>query len=112
MIYTHVTQKSLRDIKTDSIKNTKIIELLTSKKLLEKLYLNMENNKYESINSSDKFEWNKASLIVELNFTHNWNGVNQVYIPINDKKQAKELIKSIRKIFDSDFCFKKLKRNL
>tara|TARA_R100000963_G_C4592327_1_gene69067 strand:- start:126 stop:641 length:516 start_codon:yes stop_codon:yes gene_type:complete len=107
-----LTMEQCGDIKTDSIKNLKIIEILTSKKLLDKLYLNMESNEYESINSSDKFEWNKANLIVELNFTHNWKGVNQVYIPINNKKQAKELIKSICKIFDSDFCFRKLKRNL
>lgn len=107
-----LTMEQCGDIKTDSIKNSKIIEILNSKHLLDKLYLNMENNEYESINSSDKFEWNKANLIVELNFTQNWKGVNQVYIPISNKKQAKKLIKSICKIFESDFCFRKLKRNL
>jgi hypothetical protein len=107
-----LTMEQCGDIKTDSIKNSKIIEILTWKKLLDKLYLNMGNNEYESISSSENFEWNKANLIVELNFTHNWNVVNQVYIPINDKTQARELIKSISKIFESDYCFKKLMRNL
>ncbi len=67
---------------------------------------------YLSINSSGKFDWDKANLIVELNFTQIWDGIHQVYIPINNKKTAKEIITSISDIFESDYCFKKLKRNL
>ncbi|EZH73793.1 hypothetical protein ATO12_17830 [Aquimarina atlantica] len=93
-----LTIEQCGDIKTDSIKSSKIIEILSSGKLLDKLYLNMENNKYESINSSDKFEWNKANLIVELNFTHNWNSANKVYIPINNKTQTRQRGFAIRVI--------------
>lgn len=107
-----LTIEQCGDIKTDSIKNSKIIKVLNSKNLLKTLYLNMENNEYVSINSSEKFEWDKASLIITLNFSQNWEGISQVYIPINNKKKAKELIKLISDIFESDYCFKKLKRNL
>ena len=107
-----LTMEQCGDIKTDSEINSKIIDILISKNLLEKLYLYMENNEYVSINSPDKFLWNKEALIVELNFTHNWRGVNQVYIPINDKKQAKELIKLIQSLFNKDYCFNKLIRKL
>ncbi len=67
---------------------------------------------YLSINSLEKFDWGKASLILELNFRKNWKGIHRVYISINKKKKAKELIKSISDIFESDYCFRKLKRNL
>ncbi|WP_405567733.1 hypothetical protein [Polaribacter sp. Asnod6-C07] len=72
----------------------------------------MENNNFESIESNEKFEWNKAKLIINLNFSNDINELNQVYIPIMNKKEAKELIKSICPIFESDFCFKKLKRKI
>ena len=107
-----LTMEQCGDIKTDSIKNSKIIKVLNSRNLLKTLYLNMENNEYVSINSSEKFDWGKASLILELNFTKNWKGIHRVYISINNKKKAKELIKSISDIFESDYCFRKLKRNL
>lgn len=107
-----LTMEQCGDIKTDSIKNSKIIKVLNSRNLLTTLYLNMENNEYVSINSSGKFDWDKANLIVELNFTQIWDGIHQVYIPINNKKTAKEIITSISDIFESDYCFKKLKRNL
>lgn len=107
-----LTREQCGDIKTDSIKNSKIIGLLNSKNLLSKLFLKMENNEYENINSVDKFEWNKAKLIIELNFSNDWTKLNQVYIPIFNKKQAKQVIKNISKIFDSDYCFHKLKRKI
>jgi hypothetical protein len=107
-----LTKEQCGDIKTDSLKNSKIIKILESKKLLEKLYVEMENNNYESINSSEKFEWKDAKLVINLNFSDESDVFNQVYIPIMNKKKAKELIKSISPIFESDFCFKKLKRKL
>ena len=107
-----LTEEQCGDIKTNEIKNRKILEILESKKLLKKLYAEMENNNYENIESSEKFDWNKAKLIINLNFSNDFNVLNQVYIPIMSKKKAKELIKSICPIFESEFCFRKLKRKL
>jgi hypothetical protein len=107
-----LTEEQCGDIKTNEIKNGKILEILESKKLLEKFYVEMENNNFESLESNEKLEWNKAKLIINLNFSNDINSLNQVYIPIMNKKQAKELIKLIYPIFESDFCFRKLKRRL
>ena len=107
-----LTEEQCGDIKTNEIKNRKILEILESKKLLKKLYAEMENNNYENIESSEKFDWNKAKLIINLNFSNDFNVLNQVYIPIMSKKKAKELIKLICPIFKSEFCFRKLKRKL
>ena len=100
------------DIKTDSLRNSKILKILESNKLLDNLYVQMDKNNYSSLNSNEEFEWNKMHMVIDLSSSQKWDGLYQVYIPIKDKKQAKELIKSISKIFDSDYCFKKLKRKL
>jgi len=100
------------DIKTDSLRNSKILKILESNKLLDNLYVQMDKNNYSSLNSNKEFEWNKMQMVIDLSSSQKWDGLYQVYIPIKDKKQAKELIKSISKIFDSDYCFKKLKRKL
>ncbi|WP_299137031.1 hypothetical protein [uncultured Tenacibaculum sp.] len=107
-----LTEEQCGDIKTNELRNRKILEILESKKLLEKFYVEMENNSFESIESNEKFEWNKTKLIINLNFSNDISELNQVYIPIMNKKEAKELIKSICPIFESDFCFKKLNRKL
>lgn len=107
-----LTEEQCGDIKTNELKNGKILEILEYKNLLKKFYVEMENNNFESIESNEKFEWNKAKLIINLNFSNDINELNQVYIPIMNKKEAKELIKSICPIFESDFCFKKLKRKI
>lgn len=117
-IYTEIwevedlSQEQCGDIKTDEAKNSEIIKLLNKRRLLDKLYLEMENNQYEMIGSNEKFKWNETQLIIELNFNHYSELINQVYIPINNRKQAKDIIRLFKKIFDSDYCFKKLKRTL
>ena len=100
------------DIKTDSLRNSKILKILESNKLLDNLYVQMDKNNYSSLNSKDEFEWNKMKMVISLSSSQKWNGLYEVYIPIRDKKTAKELVKRISKVFDSDYCFRKLKRKL
>ena len=107
-----LTMEQCGDIKTDSLRNSKILRILESENLLEKLYIQMDKNNYSSLNTNDEFEWNKMKMVIDLSSSQKWDGLYQVYIPIKDKKQAKELVKSISKIFDSDYCFKKLKRKI
>ena len=107
-----LTMEQCGDIKTDSLRNSKILNILESNKLLDDLYIQIDKNSYSSLNSEDELEWNKMKMIIGLSSSQEFNGLYQVYIPIKDKKQAKKLIKSIGKIFDSDYCFNKLKRKL
>jgi len=108
-----LSEEQCGDIKTDSNKNAKILDFLQSQNLLKEPYFNDENNKYLNLNSEDIFEWDKMELIIKLNFyLEGDHRLDQVYIPINDKKHAKTIIKSISKIFDSDYCFRKLRRKL
>jgi hypothetical protein len=117
-IYTEIwevedlSQEQCGDIKTDATKNSEIIKLLNNKRLLDKLYLEMENNQYQMIGSKGKFKWNETKLIIELNFDHYSQLISQVYIPINNRKKAKDIIRSFKRIFNSDYCFRKLKRTL
>ena len=107
-----LTMEQCGDIKTDSLRNSKILRILESKMLLDNLYIQMDKNNYSSLNSKDEFEWNKMKMVISLSSSQKWNGLYEVYIPIRDKKTAKELVKRISKVFDSDYCFRKLKRKL
>lgn len=107
-----LTMEQCGDIKTDSLRNSKILKILESKQLLDNLYIQMDKNNYSSLNSDAEFEWSKMKMVIHLSSSQKWGELYQVYIPIKDKKTAKELVKSISKIFDSDYCFKKLKRKL
>lgn len=115
VIVEDLTKEQCGDIKTDSLKNSKILEVLKTEKLLDSFYILFDDKGYDEyvkINSSETFEWNKAKLIIILNPMSIEFGLDQIFIPIHDKKQAKELIESISKIFNSDYCFKKLKRKV
>lgn len=107
-----LTMQQCGDIKTDSVRNSEILKILESKNLLTNLYVQMDKNNYSSLNSNDQFEWNKMKMVIDLSSSQKWDGLYKVYIPIKDKKQAKELINLISKIFDSKYCFKKLKRKV
>ena len=107
-----LTEEQCGDIKTNSNKNLKILKLLESEGLLNSLYLDIGNKKYEKIESNEEFEWSKTILVIELNFVTKLNGTDQVYIPISTKKKAKELINSFNDIFNSKYCFRKLKKKL
>lgn len=107
-----LTIKQCGDIKTDSLQNSKILKILESKQLLDNLYIQMDKNNYSSLNSNDEFEWNKMKMVINLSSSQKWGGLYEVYIPIRDKKIAKELIKLFSKVFDSNYCFRKLKRKL
>ncbi|CAM1357726.1 hypothetical protein [Tenacibaculum halocynthiae] len=61
-----LTEEQCGDIKTNELRNRKILEILESKKLLEKFYVEMENNSFESIESNEKFEWNKTNYKSEF----------------------------------------------
>ncbi|WP_396596492.1 hypothetical protein [Dokdonia sp. R86516] len=107
-----LTMEQCGDIKTDSIKNSKLIYLLESEQYLENLYLNIENNTYENIRSFDTFNWNDSKMVLNLILYKESKEFYDIFIPIKSKKQSKKLIRSISKLLKNDYCFKKLKRNL
>ncbi|CAM1346851.1 hypothetical protein [Tenacibaculum insulae] len=101
------------EIDSNIEKNEKIIEILEEYNLLEKLYFENENEEYENIESNQKFEWEKPKLIIQLFFeTENMKAMNNVFIPIFEKKLAKELTKKMGELFNNEYCFKKLKRKI
>ena len=101
------------EIDSNIEKNEKIIEILEKYNLLEKLYFENENEEYEKIESNEKFEWEKPKLIIQLFFeTKNMKVMDNVFIPIFEKKLAKELTMKICELFNNEYCFKKLKRKI
>lgn len=107
-----LTMEQCGDIKTDSLKNSEILKILETNKLLDKLFIQENQNNYSSLNSNDRFEWDKVKMVIILSSSREWHGVYQVFIPITNKKLAKKLIKSISKKFNADYCFEKLKSKL
>ena len=100
------------DIKTDINKNQKILQSLKSKKLLDSLFIYTESNVYESLISSDKFNIEQTSLLIEVGLYNDPQGLNYVYIPIFTRKCSKKVLKDISKIFEANLCFRKLIRIL
>jgi hypothetical protein len=101
------------EINSNIEKNEKIIEILEKYNLLEKLYFENENEEYVNIESNQKFEWKKPKLIIQLFFeTENMKAMDNVFIPIFEKKLAKELTMKMCELFNNEYCFKKLKRKI
>ena len=99
------------DIPTNEKKNGQIIGILKKHNLLSKLYVEIENE-YADLNSDRTFKPKETELYLELFFKTKNFGFMNCYIPILDKKKAKELISELDKIFDYKYCFKKLKRKI
>ena len=99
-----------KEVYANKEKNEKVIKILNDFNLLSDIYLEMENETYLNIKSNKTFEWNKPKLIVELFFFNNM--INQFYIPIFDRKKAKHFVEKVSEIFDSEYCFNKLKRKI
>lgn len=99
------------DIKTDEKKNGQIIGILKKHSLLKKLYVEIENE-YADLSSDQIFRPSDTELYLDLIFRTKNSGIIICYVPIFDKKKAKELICDLEKFFDYKHCFKKLKRKL
>ena len=99
------------DIPTNEKKNGQIIRILKKYNLLDKLYVEIENE-YSDLSSDQVFKSNETEFYLELLFKTKDFGIMSCYVPIFDKKKAKDLIKDLNKIFDYKYCFKKLKRKI
>lgn len=107
-----LTDEQCGDIKSSSENNLKVIEVLKSRDLLNKLYVDVGNNRYSSINSDNYFSENTVRLFIELQVDFGESDYYQVFIPVYSRREAKDLINAICDIFDYKYCFKKLKRKL
>lgn len=99
------------DIPTDEKRNSEIIEILKKYNLLNKLYVEIEN-KYVDLSSDKIFKSSETEFYLELFFETKDFGIMSCFIPVFEKKEAKELICDLDKIFDFKYCFKKLKRKI
>ncbi len=99
------------DIPTDEIKNEKILEILKKHNLLNSLYVIIDNE-YSDIVSDQIFKPYETKLYLELFFKTKEFGIMNCYLPVFDKEKAIELINDLGEIFDSKYCFKKLKRKI
>ena len=99
------------DIPTDEKKNGQIIGTLKKHNLLNKLYVEIENE-YADLSSDQIFKPMETDLYLELFFKTKNFGFMSCFVPIFEKKKAKELICDLNKIFDYKYCFKKLKRKI
>jgi len=100
-----------KEIYANKEKNKKVIEILNDFNLLSDFYFEMENETYLNIKTNKTFEWKNAGLILTLYYSSN-DSDGQVYIPIFNRKMAKQFVEKISKIFDSEYCFNKLKRKI
>lgn len=99
------------DIETNEEKNEQIIGILKKHNLLDKLYVEIENE-YSDLSSDQIFKPTETELYLELFFKTKDFGIMSCFVPIFEKKKAKELICDLDKIFDYKYCFKKLKRKI
>jgi len=99
------------DITTDEKKNEQIIKILKEHNLLDKLYVEIKNE-YSDLSSDQIFKPTETELYLELFFKTKDFGIMSCFVPVFDKKKAKELICDLDKIFDYKYCFKKLKRKI
>jgi hypothetical protein len=99
------------DIQTDEKKNGEIIRILKKHNLLNKLYVEIDNE-YADLSSDQVFKSNETELYLELFFKTKDFGIMSCFVPVFKKKKAKELIWDLNKIFDYKNCFKKLKRKM
>jgi len=99
------------DIATDEKKNGQIIGILEKYNLLDQLYVEIEND-YSDLNSDQIFKPAETELYLELIFKTKDFGIMSCFVPVFEKKKAKELICDMDKIFDYKYCFKKLKQKI
>jgi DNA-binding MarR family transcriptional regulator len=89
------------DITTDTATLKKIIEIFESKGLLINLYVRVDTN-YVNVNSAnDRINENGSKLFISL-FYPAKKEFEQVYIPINEKSAAIELLDIVSKLFDKN----------
>lgn len=99
------------DIQSDNIKNKQILKILEKHNLLDKLYVQIENE-YVNLSSSQTFNPEETVLYVELFYKTNNFGVMSCFAPIFERKKAKELIWDLNKVFDHSYCFNKLIKSM
>ena len=99
------------DIEANEKKNGQIIGILKKHNLLDKLYVEIENE-YADLSSDQIFKSTETELYLELFFKTKDFGFISCFVPIFEKKKAKELICDLKKIFDYKYCFKNLKRKI
>tara|TARA_Y100000814_G_C12159731_1_gene343952 strand:+ start:193 stop:633 length:441 start_codon:yes stop_codon:yes gene_type:complete len=99
------------DIVSNTKKNEKVIGILKKHNLLDKLYVEIENE-YADLSSDQIFKPTETELYLELFFKTKDFGIMSCFVPVFEKKKAKELICDLDKIFDYKYCFKKFKRKI
>ncbi len=99
------------DIVSDAKKNEQVIGILKKHNLLDKLYVEIQNE-YADLSSDQIFKPTETELYLELLFKTKDFGIMICFVPVFEKKQAIELICDLDKIFDYKYCFKKLKRKI
>lgn len=99
------------DIVSNTKKNEQVIGILKKHNLLDKLYVEIENE-YADLSSDQIFKPTETELYLELFFKTKDFGIMSCFVPVFEKKKAKELIYDLDKIFDYKYCFKKLKQKI
>ncbi len=99
------------DIQSDNQKNAGIIGILAKYGLLDKLFIEI-NNEYVDLGSEEVFKPKETELYLELFFKTRDFGFVSCFVPVLKKSRAKKLINDLSNIFDSEYCFNKLERKI
>jgi len=100
------------DIKTTIEKNEKLISILEKHNLIDKLYLDIEDE-YQDLQSDKKYGLKEPKMTINLKFLgQSTDFFDDVYILIFDRKQAKEILDEISNLFDYEYCFRKMRKKI
>ncbi|MFD0992575.1 hypothetical protein [Tenacibaculum geojense] len=100
------------DIESNKEINEIIIKILKSYKLLETLYIEIDYEKYESVESKQKFIPKETELYIELFFKSKQYDYISCFVPVFNKNIARKIVADFGKLFECNSCFKKLKRKI
>lgn len=89
------------DITTDTATLKKVTEIFDSKGLLRNLYVRVDTNYINVSSPNDRINENDSKLFISL-FYSSKNEFEQVYISINEKSAAIELLEIVAKLFNKN----------
>ena len=99
------------DIESNEEKSRQLIKLLNELGLLEKLYLEIDDE-YFDLNTGRTFKPIETKIILDLFFKTKDYGYIDCYLPIYDAKIARNLLTDLSEMFDEQYCFKKMKQKM
>jgi len=106
LIVENITMEPCIEIESNNRKNKKLIQVLKKYNLLDNLYVEIAND-LQNIATGEILNKENSVINLELIYRSN-NSMGLIFIPIQQEKIAKNLIRDLEKIFKNKKCFKTL----